>query len=54
MYHVLAQNPKWLAFGFTEKHLFTMKIGWTSVLHPNEAHILARLDTMMLYNFFRF
>jgi hypothetical protein len=55
-YRVLAQNPKMLAFGFTEislsfywKCLFMVKAGWKSVSHPREAHILSRLDILVLY-----
>jgi hypothetical protein len=42
-------NPKWLAFGFTEKCLFVIKIGRKSAFHPREAPILTRLDITVLY-----
>jgi hypothetical protein len=32
--------------------MFTMKIAPKSVFHPHEAHNLAQLGVMMLYNFF--
>jgi hypothetical protein len=48
-YRVSAQNPKGLAFGFTEKRLFAMKTGRKPVLQPSEAHNLPRLDVLVLY-----
>jgi hypothetical protein len=48
IYRVLAQDPKRLAIGFTEKHLFVAKIGRKSVFHLCEVDILARLDIIFL------
>jgi hypothetical protein len=48
-YQVLVQNPKGLPFNFTKKCMFAMKIGWTSEFHPREAHILSRLEVLVLY-----
>jgi hypothetical protein len=49
---VSTQNPKVLAFGFTEKHMFMMKIGQKSVFHRCETHILARLDITVVSTIF--
>jgi hypothetical protein len=48
-YRVLAQNSKGLTFGFTDKRLFTVKMGQKSIFEPREAHILSRLDILVLY-----
>jgi hypothetical protein len=54
-YQVSAQNPKRLAFSFTEKRMFMMKIVRKSVFQPCETYILCRLDILVLYiNFWRF
>jgi hypothetical protein len=45
---VLAQNLKGLAFGFIEKHLFTVKASQKLVFHACEAHILSWLDITVL------
>jgi hypothetical protein len=45
-------NSKGLAFGFTEKCMFTMKTIWNFVFHPREAHILARTNIIVLYTIF--
>jgi hypothetical protein len=39
-YRVSAQNLMGLAFDFTDKILFTTKIGQKFIFHPCEAHIL--------------
>jgi hypothetical protein len=46
---ILTQNSKWLAFGFTEKHLFTAKTDWNSVFLDLKAQILYRLHIMFWY-----
>jgi hypothetical protein len=51
-YQVSAQNLKGLAFGFTDKCLFTAKMGQKSIFCPREAHIHAWLDIMVVYTFF--
>jgi hypothetical protein len=52
-YWASAQNPKRVSLQFYWKCMFTMKTGWKSVFHPRGAHIIARLDIMLLYiNFF--
>jgi hypothetical protein len=48
-YRVSVQNTKGLAFNFTGKHLFTVKIGQKSTFHPREAYILSQLDILVLY-----
>jgi hypothetical protein len=54
-YQISVQNRKGLAFGFNEKCLFTVKTGRKSIFHPREAHILSRLDILVLYiNFYGF
>jgi hypothetical protein len=45
----MAQNPKELAFGFTEKCLFVMKIGQKFIFYPCESHILSWLVVSVLY-----
>jgi hypothetical protein len=45
----------WLAFGFTEKCLFTTKTVQKSVFQPREIHIPSRLEVFVLYiNFWGF
>jgi hypothetical protein len=51
-YRVLTQNLMGLAFGFTEKCLFAMKIGQKSIFHSHQAHILSQLDIIVLYTIF--
>jgi hypothetical protein len=48
MCRVSGQNSKWLAFGFTEKCLFTVKTCQKSVFHPRD-HIVSQIDVSMLY-----
>jgi hypothetical protein len=48
-YQVSAQNPKALAFGFTEKCMSTVKTSRKSVFHSREAHILSWIDVSVLY-----
>jgi hypothetical protein len=43
------KTQRGLAFGFTEKYWFAMKIGRKFILHPCEAHILSVLDVSVLY-----
>jgi hypothetical protein len=45
-------KPKGLAFGFTKKHLITMRTDQKSIFHPCEILILARLDITVLYTIF--
>jgi hypothetical protein len=46
---------KGVGLGFTDKRLFLAKMGRKSVFYPREAHILIRLDNMVLYtNFLMF
>jgi hypothetical protein len=51
----LSQNPKGLAFGFTEKHQFVAKTGWNSrflgckVKIPDRIHII--VPYIRFYNF---
>jgi hypothetical protein len=46
---ILAQNPKVLAFGFTEKCQFVTKTNINSVFVGREAHIPDRLYIMVIY-----
>jgi hypothetical protein len=39
-YRVSAQTRKGLAFCFTNRHLYTVKIGWKSIFHLNETIFL--------------
>jgi len=52
---ILAQNPKVLAFGFTEKRQFVAKTDRNSVFLGRDIHIPDRLYIMVLYiNFYGF
>jgi hypothetical protein len=51
-YGVLAQNLKGLAFNFTDKRLFTVKMGQKIIFHLCEPHIFAPLDITILYTIF--
>jgi hypothetical protein len=53
-YQVSAQNPKRLAFSFTENFIYAMKTGGKFVFRPHEVNILARLDITVLYTIFSF
>jgi len=46
---ILAQNPKVLAFGFTEKRKFVAKTFWNSVFLGHDPNIPDRLYIMLLY-----
>jgi hypothetical protein len=45
----LAQNPNVLAFGFTKKHEFAVKIDWNSVFLGHKLHIPDQLYIVIPY-----
>jgi hypothetical protein len=47
-YQVSTENPKGLAFGLTENHLFMIKISQKYVFHHHDAHNLSRLDVLVM------
>jgi hypothetical protein len=49
---ILAQNPKVLAFAFTEKSRFLTKTDRNSIFHVQDSNILDQLYIMVLYIIF--
>jgi hypothetical protein len=51
-YKVSAENSNGLAFGFTNKHLFIVKMHRKYIFHPSESYILAQLHITVSYTIF--